>query len=414
MSHLYRIKEGVTFLNSGSFGKRPLAILEQQQALREELELEPVDFLARKVYSRMANALEALEGFMGAPKGSVVFTSNVTEATNVVAKALCAASSSSSLLLKEEDDEVLTTTHEYGACERAWEWALENRFGSVGAHYRRVGFPLSLRDDPSTCTPEAIAEEFIAQFRPNTRIVFISHITSATALTLPVALICKAARERGIVSVVDGAHALGQLDLDLQAIGADFYVGNCHKWFQAPLGVGFLCTRSEEWQKRVAPLVISWGWRRLDAKYGVGVGDFTGNEYQNAFCWPGTIDPTPPLCIPACIEFMKKHDWPNVRKACFELCRYARAQVQSLTGVTQLYPDSPLFYAQMVLLPLPRHVDARALHNSLWNTHQVEIPGITWEGQPFLRISVQMYTTREDVDCFVRALKTELDKLSLR
>ncbi len=228
---LYKLREGVTFLNHGSFGKCPLEVLQKQQELRDEMEEEPVDFLARKIYRLLPEATAALAEFIGAPPHSVVFFRNVTSALNAAVRAVLPG------LLLAPDDEVLATDHEYGACDRLFVWALEQS-GRGAAQYRRVAFA-GLRDDPA-CTPEALADEFCAHFSPRTRLVFLSHITSVTALVLPVALICARARDRGIVTIVDGAHALGQLELDVTAIGADFYAGNCHKWLQSPKGCGFL------------------------------------------------------------------------------------------------------------------------------------------------------------------------------
>lgn len=209
---------------------------------------------------------------------------------------------------------------------------------------------MAILDDPS-CTPESVAADFCSHFNQNTKICFFSHITSVTALTLPAQLICAEARKRGIITIVDGAHALGQLDLDMKAIGADYYAGNCHKWLQTPKGAGFLYA-SPARQAGLSPLVISWGWRRTDETMvrivlfnsffflfltlysikGVGVPTL-GSDFQDAFAWPGTDDPTAFLCVPSCIAFQKNHDWTSVRKRCHSLARYARKRVQELTGL---------------------------------------------------------------------------------
>ncbi len=170
----------------------------------------------------------------------------------------------------------------------------------------------------------------------------------------------------------------------------------------ATKGCGFLYCAPQR-QHLIAPLVISWGWRREDEQLGVGVKTF-GSDFVDGFCWPGTDDPTPALCVPCCIDFQRRHDYAGrVRARCHELCRYARQQVAALTGLPQLYPDSPDFYSQMVLMPVPGN--ARELHAALWEKHKVEIPGIVWQGRHFIRISCQYYNTRADVDRLVACLK---------
>lgn len=220
---LFKLRDGVTFLNHGSFGKCPREVLAKQAELRDQLEEEPVDFLARSIYTVMPEAMAALASFVHAPPHSVVFARNVTAALNAVVR--CVVPSLG------PEDEILATDMEYGACDRLFTYVLEQS-GRSSSLYRHVAFA-GLRDDPS-CTPQSLADEFCSHFTERTKVVFVSHITSVTALTLPVALICQRARERGIVSIVDGAHALGQVELDMEAIGADYYAGNCHKWLMAP------------------------------------------------------------------------------------------------------------------------------------------------------------------------------------
>jgi len=248
----------------------------------------------------------------------------------------------------------------------------------------------------------------------NTRVLFVSHITSPTALILPVAELVRRARRAGIWTVIDGAHAPGQIPLDLTALGADFYSGNCHKWLCAPKGSAFLYTRREV-QPLLTPLVVSWGWNR-DEPDPKGLGNPWGLcRFITEQEWQGTRDPAAYLAVPAAIRFQAEHDWPRVREKCHELLREARRRIEELTrnpvssrnrvsGVNMLCPDLPEWYAQMASLPLPP-CDALALQRRLYDEYQVEVPVVDWNGRQFVRVSVQGYNTPDDVQALITALR---------
>jgi isopenicillin-N epimerase len=301
----------------------------------------------------------------------------VTHALNIVTR---------SLELRP-GDEVLTTDHEYGAIDRAWTFVCER----AGARYVAAPLPLPLR------SAEEIVDAIFACVNERTRVITVSHITSPTAVILPVAEICRRARAAGIITVVDGAHAPGQIDLDMRAIGADYYGGNCHKWLCSPKGAGFLYARPEM-QQLLHPLVVGWGWRSRTP---------SGSEYIDHFDWIGTGDPSAYLSVPAAIAFQREHNWPAVRAACHALAAEARAKMAALVGMDQPYPDSPEWYAQMTILPIP--APAAEMHQRLWDEYQIEIPGIAWQGHNFVRISVQAYTTPEDIDRLINAVARILD-----
>jgi isopenicillin-N epimerase len=372
LAEQYLLRPGIAFLNHGSFGACPRPVFERYQAIQRELESQPVEFLNRRISGLLAEARGQLEDYIGAEPGTVVFAANVTHALNIVAR---------SLELRP-GDEVLSTDHEYGAIERAWTYNCEKR----GARY--VVRPLPLPFESS----EQVVEQLWAGVNERTRVIAISHITSPTAMILPVAAICRRARETGIITVIDGAHAPGQLDLDMRAIGADYYGGNCHKWLSSAKGAGFLYARPEM-QARLEPLVVGWGWRARRP---------SGSDYIDIFDWLGTDDPAAFLSVPAAIEFQRRNDWPSVRHACHALASQARARVAALTGLPQPYPDTPEWYAQMTLLPVP--VPAAELQRRLWEEFQVEIPGVVWHDHNFLRISIQAYNTPTDVDRLVEGL----------
>jgi isopenicillin-N epimerase len=286
-------------------------------------------------------------------------------------------------------DEILTSDHEYGACDRTWTFVCRKR----GAIYRHQPVPY-----PAGSAVE-IAEQIWQGVTERTRLIFLSHITSPTALTLPVAEICARARQAGILTLIDGAHAPGQIPLDLQAVGADFYTGNCHKWMMAPKGAAFLYARQEV-QEIVEPLVVSWGWEpehKLPESLKLPGRFVTEQE------WRGTHDPSACLAVPAAIDFMRRYNWDSVRPACHALLKQAISRIQELTGLPCAYLDEGSYH-QMAIAELPLQPDLPAFKARLYEEHRVEAPCIEWNGGHFIRISVQGYNDQRDVDCLIEAL----------
>ncbi len=374
---LFLLRPDVVFLNHGSFGACPRPVFEAYQAWQLELERQPVEFLGRRFETLMREAREGLGAFLGADADDLVYVPNATTGLNLVARSLPLG----------PGDEVLTTNHEYGALDRTWHFVC----GKRGACYIRQPVPVPV------ASPEQIVEAVWSGVTERTRVLFFSHITSPTALIFPVRELVRRAREAGIITVVDGAHAPGQVPLHLLALEADFYAGNCHKWMMAPKGAGFLYARPEM-QPLLKPLVVSWGWRSETS----GPSRFIDElEYQ------GTLDIAAYLAVPAAIRFMEDHDWPEVQQECHELVRYARRKITELTGLAPLCPDVPAWFAQMAAFPLPA-CDAELLQRQLYDEFAVEIPIIDWNGQHLVRISVQGYNTRGDVDALVEGLATLL------
>jgi isopenicillin-N epimerase len=284
----------VTYLNHGSFGACPREVMERYQEWQLELEWQPVLFLARRLEKLLADARDALGAYVGADPEDLVFVPNATAGVNVVARALGLRAG----------DEVLTTDLEYGALDLTWQQVCDG----VGARYVRT--PITL---PVTSVDE-VADTVWSGVSANTRVLFVSQHTSSTALTLPVADLCRRARDTGIKSVVDGAHVPGHLPLNLRELDADYYAGNCHKWLCAPKGAGFLYVR-RELQRDIHPLVISWGYDGDDPSF------LSRHERQ------GTRDPSAYLTVPAAIEWQHRHDWDAVRDRCHELARRAAREL---------------------------------------------------------------------------------------
>ena len=347
----------IAYLNHGSYGACPEPVFAEYQRLQLELEREPTDFFTRRAFTgfwgeddgtgALARARATLATFLGAGGDDLVFSPNATSGLNAVIR---------SLELRPED-EVLTTAHEYGAITRTWEFA--------GA--RLV-----------VCEPAELA----GRIGPRTRAVSVSHITSPTALVLPVEEICAAAREQGALAIVDGAHAPGQVPLDLEALGADVYAGNCHKWLCAPKGAGFLWVRPEL-QEAIDPLVISWGYRD-DADFGERHG------------WQGTRDPAAYLAVPTTLEVHATFDHAAQRALADE----AERRLSEL-GLPRV-PGEPAPFMRAVELP---PCDPAELWRRLYDEFRVEVPVYEWAGLRLLRVSIGPYNDEGDVDRLVAALR---------
>ena len=368
----------IVFLNHGSFGATPRPVFATYQEWQRRLEWQPVQFLGTDIGAYLAEARQALGRYLNVAANDLVFVPNTTFGVNVVARSLRLG----------PGDEVLATDHEYGACENAWLFMSRER----SFRYVRQPIPLPL------ATGDEVMEQFWAGVTPRTKVIFLSHITSPTAMRLPVEAICMRARVAGILTVIDGAHAPGQIPLDLAAIGADFYTGNCHKWLCAPKGAGFLYARAEV-QPLIEPLIVGWGW-------GDGRTFTFGSDFLDYIQFPGTNDYAAYLAVPAAIDFQMRHDWLTVRARCRSLLEQAIGRIEGLTGLPLLYPQpAGDAYSQMAIAALPPIADLLALKKGLYDEFHVEIPLIQWNGRQFIRISVQGYNTVADVDALLAALE---------
>jgi isopenicillin-N epimerase len=375
LKDLFQLDPNVVFLNHGSFGATPKEVFNVYQEWQRRLEYQPVKFLAREIQSYLTEARASLGDYLNAEKDDLTFVTNATTGVNIVARSLNL----------EEGDEVLASDHEYGACNNTWTYLSERQ----GFTYKQVAVPLPIKSN----------EEMLASLwqgvTPKTKVIFLSHITSPTAVTFPVAEICKRARKAGILTVIDGAHAPGQVPLDMQAMGADFYTGNCHKWMCSPKGAGFLYVRREH-QPMIEPLVVSWGWSGQNHEK-------LGSSFLDNYAWQGTQDFSAYLSVPAAIEFQKKYNWDKVRQDCHVLLKNCLSKLNELTGLEPAY-TSDSFYHQLAITPLPKISDLAILKNKLYDDYRIEMPLTEYKGQQFARISVQGYNTAEDLDILVSAL----------
>jgi isopenicillin-N epimerase len=378
MRDLFLLDPDITFLNHGSYGACPREVLQSLRHWQETMERNPVEFLGRRSAGLLAAARARWAAELKAPADDIAFVANATTGVNVVARSLAL----------QPGDEVLATDHEYGACVEAWKLICRER----GATFRTVAIPLPFER-------ERFVDRLLAAAGPQTRVVYASHVTSTTALVFPVAELCAAARERGLASVIDGAHAPGHVALDLAAIGADFYTGNGHKWLCGPKGAAFLFVRPEH-QRGIAAPVISWGYA-AEVSGHTGFDAYTGRSaLERRLLWQGTRDVAAWLALPAAIDFQARHDWPAVRLRCHALLRETLHAWTRRFGLAAASTDDD--YGQMAVLPVP-HADAERLRRRLWQESRIEIPVTQHGGRTFVRLSLQGYNTPDDVERLLAA-----------
>ncbi len=366
----------VVFLNHGSFGACPRPVFDAYQRWQRELERQPVRFLQRELPGLLIEARRQVAEYLAARPTEIVFVPNPTFAANTIARCLPLG----------PGDEVLITDHEYGACRFAFQFAAQQK----GFRVVQQAIPLPVESEA------AIADTFWQGVNENTKLIFISHITSATALTLPVAKICQRARDAGILTMIDGAHAPGQIEVDLGEIGADFYTATCHKWMCAPKGSGIFYVR-EDRQSLIEPLVVGWGW-------GPDKTFHRDNEFLEHHEWLGTYDPSAFLTVPAAIVWQRECITSEVRQRSRDLARSAVTLASQIDGIERVHPDS--FYYQMGLIDITaKQVDAEALKSRLYDEYKIEIPVIRWQDRTFLRVSAHAYTTQHDIETLIQALQ---------
>jgi isopenicillin-N epimerase len=355
----------VAFLNHGSFGACPRPVFERYQHWQRELEREPVDFIVRRLPDLLAEARGALAEYVGAAPDGLAFVANATTGVNLAARAL----------ELRPGDEILTTDLEYGACDLAWEWVSRR----TGARYVRAQIPLPLR------AGEEVTDALFAHASERTRVVYASHVTSSTALVLPIETIVARARAAGYVTIVDGAHAPAHVTVDLDALGADLYAGNAHKWLGAPKGAGFL-QAGPEWQERLDGAIVSWGYQ-------------SGRSFAERLELQGTRDCAAWLAVPDAIHYQVDRDWDEVRTRARALAREARDELCRLLATEPLAPPELLGQMASVRLPSPEP----GLSDRLFSEHRIEVP-VGGRGDDLLRVSVAAYTTRAEIDRLLSAL----------
>ncbi len=374
LAHHWDLDPDIIFLNHGSFGACPRAVLAYQAELRRQMEAEPVRFFRRELDSLLQQARKNLATFIGADVEGLTFVNNATTGVNTVL---------SSFPLSP-GDEVLVTNHEYPACRNALD-AAAAQAGAV-VIVVEIPFPLNSADQ--------VIERVLESITPRTRLALLDHVTSQTGMILPIETLVQELENRGIPVLVDGAHAPGMVELDLQDLGASFFTGNCHKWLCAPKGSGFLWVR-EDHRDGIRPLVISHG---ATAPLG------GKSRFRLEFDWVGTEDPTAFLSVATAITVvsaMVEGGWPEVRRRNRELVLRARDLVCNALGIDAPCPDSMIGSMAAIPIcdgspeppPLPHGLDV--LQDCLFFDHDIEAPIVSWPAPPhrLVRISAQLYNT---------------------
>jgi len=374
LKSLFYIQEDITFLNFGSFGACPKPIFEDYQKWQLELEKEPVQFITVNGLQYLKQSRDALGAFIGCDGDDLVYVNNPSFAVNTIAR---------SLNLKE-DDEILSTNIEYGACDKVWQFICEK----TGAKYIRQPIQLPLT------SKEKFIEDFFKGLSSKTKLVFISHITSSTALILPVKEICEIAKSKNLMTFVDGAHAPGHVDLDLKQLKADFYTGACHKWMMTPKGCSFLYV-NPEFQKDIEPLVVSWGYKSAFPSH---------SQFLDYHQMQGTRDFSAFLTVPKAIAFMQENDWDNVSLHCKQLVRDNVKRFCDLFKTKPLCPVTEEFLGQMFSIPIICN-EPEKLQKHLFTNYKIEIPVMRLDEKVFIRYSINAFNTQSDLDILYNALQ---------
>jgi isopenicillin-N epimerase len=385
---LWPLDRSVDFLNHGSYGACPAEILRYQATLRAEMEAEPVRFLGRELDDRLDVARAGLAAFVGADPDDLAFVSNATGGVNAVLRSLRLA----------PGDELLTTDHAYQACRNTLDFVAERS----GARVVTVTLPF-----PVT-SPQAIVDVVLAGVTPRTRLALLDHITSPTALILPLERLVAALAARGVDSVVDGAHAPGMVPLDLRALGAAYYSGNCHKWLCTPKGSAFLWVRRDR-QAEIHPLTISHG-----AK-----GERAGrSRFRLEFDWTGTQDPTAWLTVPMAIDYLAglvPGGWPALMARNRALALEARRLLCAAAGTEPACPEEMIGSIASVILPDNRTVETGwrvrdPIQGRLFEAWGIEVPIMRWPAPPkrMIRVSAQLYNHLPQYVRLAEALRKEL------
>jgi isopenicillin-N epimerase len=284
----------------------------------------------------------------------------------------------------KEGDEILSTNHEYGAMDRTWNFYCKKS----GAKYIRQNISLPV------VSKEQILEEFWSGYTSKTKIIFLNHISSCTALIFPVKEICDKARELGLITIIDGAHVPGQIDLGITELNPDFYTGTLHKWMLAPKGSSFLYVK-KSFQEMLDPLVVGWGYES------VAPGESQFLDYQE---FQGTRDTSAFLCTPKVIDFLEENDWKQKAKECRKIVLNNYQSFCDLLNTQPICPITSSFLGQMASIPI-KTSNPVALKDLLFEKYKIEIPVMSFNGNYFLRYSINVYNSQEDLDVLYKAIQ---------
>jgi isopenicillin-N epimerase len=374
MKDKFLLRPDINYLNHGSFGACPIDVFDDYQKWQRLLEEEPLQFITKSGMVYLESSKQALADFINCDKDDLVYVTNPSTAMNTVIKSLNL----------NEGDEVLTTNLEYGAIDRTWNYYCER----AGATYvqQKINLPLTSKED--------FLSDFWSGLTSKTKVVFLSHITSSTALRFPVEEVCKKAKELGLLMIVDGAHAPAHIPLDLTTLNADIYTGACHKWMLSPKGSSFLYI-NKKFQNDFDPLIISWGYQA----------EFPSeSQFQDYHQYQGTRDFSAFLTTPACLQFMKENNWEIHKKTCRELLQHYYPIVANELNSAPICPVTEEFLGQICSIPIKTSNPIK-LKELLYDKYKIEIPVMTHGEAVYLRISFQPYNGASEIENLMDAIR---------
>lgn len=381
LKSLFQLDPDITFLNHGSYGACPRPVFEDYQKWQVMIEQHPVKFMQDDIYQYLDESRSSLGNYINCNKNDLIYVPNPTHAVANIIKNVNL----------DIGDEVLSTDLEYGSCDRMWFYEAQQK----GFIYNRSKVSLPIIDNETFCN------DFWKNATEKTKYIFISQITSSTGMILPIPEIVLEAKSRGIKTIIDGAHVPAHIDLDINNLDPDYYVGACHKWLCCPKGVSFLYVKKDQ-QENIQPQIMSWGWGEEYEEFKDSTQLKSSSRFINIFQWQGTRDMSAFLTVPKAIEFQEKYDWDSVRNRCKKMIIDARNQISTVTNLPKICPDDWLGQMASFLFPAD---DVAELKNSLYNDYQIEIPAMSYNGYSALRISIQGYNSEDEVDYLVETLK---------
>jgi isopenicillin-N epimerase len=370
----FLLNQNITFLNFGSFGATAKPVFNQYQQYQLQLEEEPVQFITVTGLQLLQQSREALANYIHCNANDVVYVTNPSYAVNIIAKSFAL----------QAGDEILTTDLEYGACEKTLQYYCDK----VNARLIKQPTPFPLT------TKEAFVENFFKGVTANTKMIFISHITSTTGLRLPVEEICAKAKSLGLITFVDGAHAPGQVPVNLQTLEADIYTGACHKWMLTPKGSSFLYVK-KQYQQLFDPLVVSWGYKAAVPSNSLFL------DYHQT---QGTRDFSAFLTIPTALQFMEQHNWTEVSNACKQIVLETAPIIINALHANPIAPIGNQFLVQLYSTPI-KTSEPEKLKALLYYEYKIEIPVMRHYNAVYLRYSIQAFNTIEQIEYLAQCLK---------
>ena len=376
MKNQFMLDPKIIYLNHGSFGACAKPIFKDLLKWQKNLEREPVKFLEDTIFKSLAESRKALGNYINCHPNDLVYFQNPTTAVNAIARSL----------KLNKNDEVLSTNHIYGALDRTWQYICnEKKAKFIKA---KIDLPINSKND--------FLKIFFNSITKKTKVIFISHLTSMTAMIFPIKEIIDFAKTNNILTIIDGAHIPGHIALDIKKLDPDIYVGACHKWMCTPKGVSFLYVK-KELQNIVHPIIISWGWNSDNP----GISKFL--DWHE---WQGTRDMSAFLTIPIAINFLKKYNWPERSKSCKEKTIKLREEFIKLLSFIPPCPNNWL--GQMASIPLPIK-EPENFRNKLFSNYKIQIPVFRWENKIFLRYSIQTYNSDQELEKLFYAVKKLLN-----